>query len=108
MYLYLHLDSNKDNDSIADLEWRITKGRIATTLPRLGKQFSVKFQIKPTSFPRGYTSVLHMTTNYDGDKYGKFNDQKENYLVYSISGAEEISILRNITISDEGRPKIKD
>jgi len=54
-------------------ETEITKGNLMTTLSKLGKDYDLSFEVKPTKFlPNQWTSVLHFTI---GGKYGKYGDR---------------------------------
>ena len=50
----------------------LVKGKLLTTIPALGKQWRVSFEVFPESFNhKGLASVLHMMTGEKGNRFGK-------------------------------------
>ena len=45
------------------LERVLQRNNLLTTIPRLTKSYTVKFQIKPTGTVGGWSNILHMTAN---------------------------------------------
>jgi len=54
-------------------EKELTKNVLLTTIPKLSRTFIVKFQIKPSVFQPGWTSILHMTAH--GNNIAKYGDR---------------------------------
>ena len=47
----------------ADKDTVITKGSLVTTLPVLPKQYEISFDFKPTKWIRGWSNIIHLSTN---------------------------------------------
>ena len=54
-------------------ETLLSKGNLVATLKRLNKEYSVSFEIKPTSFQSGWMSVIHLTIGENMLNYGDRN-----------------------------------
>ena len=48
----------------------IAKNKLFTTLPYVGKEYRVKFDLFPTVFRRGWSNVIHFSVNGDVSQYG--------------------------------------
>jgi hypothetical protein len=49
----------------------LKKGRMVKTMPRMGKEWGLRFEIRPSSFSNGWKSILHLTTGGNCCKIGQ-------------------------------------
>ena len=62
----------------------LVKGKLLTTIPALGKQWRVSFEVFPQNFKqKGLKSILHMVT---GEKLGKFGKHIPSVWIHRSKG----------------------
>nr|XP_047145915.1 uncharacterized protein LOC105843863 isoform X2 [Hydra vulgaris] len=63
----------KTKSETADpVEHKLIKGYLNATLPLLEKTYSVSFKLKPSTYSKGWKSVIHLTI---GEDYGRYGDR---------------------------------
>jgi len=73
-------------------EREIKRNDVLTTIPRLGKTFSVKFEVKPTRNGGRWTNVLHLTTGGNCCNNGQripavlLDSRNKMYVAFSVNG----------------------
>ena len=96
MILYFNAGAteSKSNNSVWEEKKHIEiiKGNIYTTLPHLGKDYLVSFDVKATSFIGSWQSIVHFTTGGNMKKYGSrtpaifFNSKRKLHITSAING----------------------
>nr|XP_047137903.1 uncharacterized protein LOC100212432 [Hydra vulgaris] len=54
-------------------EFPLVKGKLIATLKIMNKEYSISFEVKPTSFEKGWKSVIHLTLGNNFVTYGDRN-----------------------------------
>ena len=52
------------------IEQELKKSKLAATLSRLEKEYTILFKLKPSSYSQGWQSVIHLTIGQNIGRYG--------------------------------------